>query len=58
MSEQTEKRIAEKTRKILTQKNGEMNRIIAIKKFDENHLIAHWRYPIAGFDALIFDKNN
>ena len=50
--------LADKMREVLTQKNGEMNRIIAIKKYNENLLIAHWRYPIVGINALIFDKNN
>ena len=50
--------IVEKLREVLTQENGEINRIIAIKKFDFNHLIAHWRFPIVGINALIYDKNN
>ena len=50
--------IAEKIKELLTQENGDINRIVAIKKFDYNNLIAHWKYPIAGFNALIFDKNN
>lgn len=50
--------IAEKLRELLTQPNGEMNRIIGIKKHDKDHIIVHWRFPIAGFDALICPKNN
>ena len=50
--------IANKIKDLLRQENGEMNRIVIIKKIDFNHLIAHWKYPIAGFNALIFDKNN
>lgn len=50
--------LVEKMRSLLRQETGEMNRIIAIKKFDQKNLIAHWRYKIVGFDALIFDKNN
>lgn len=50
--------IVEKVRELLTQENGEMNRIIGIKDYDKSHIIIHWRFPIVGFDALICPKNN
>lgn len=50
--------IVDKIRDLLRQENGEMNRFIAIKNFDQNHIIVYWKYPLMGFDSIIFSKNN
>ena len=50
--------IVDKIKDLLTQENGEMNRIIMVKNFDKKHFIAFWKYPIIGYDSIIYQKNN
>ena len=50
--------IVDKIKDLLRQENGEMNRFVAIKEFDKKHFIIFWKYPIAGYDSIICQKNN
>ena len=50
--------LVDKIKELLTQENGEMNRFIAVKNFDKTHFIAFWKYPIVGYDSIIYPKNN
>lgn len=50
--------IGDKIRNLLRQENGEMNRIISCKKFDAKHFIIYWKYPLMGYDSIVFQINN
>ena len=50
--------LVEKIRSLMRQENGEMNRFIAVKNFDKDHIIIYWKYPLMGYDSVIFVKNN
>ena len=50
--------IVDKIKDLLRQENGEMNRFVAIKTFDKKNFITFWKYPIAGYDSIIYQKNN
>lgn len=50
--------IVDKIKELLTQENGEINRFVAIKDFDKKHFIVFWKYPIAGYNSIICQKNN
>ena len=50
--------LVEKIKSLMRQENGEMNRFLAVKKFDTKHFIVYWKYPLMGFDSVIFQINN